>query len=186
MTHLLFNSICAVKLVYLSQSGSKLMFKCFPRLLLLLLFISKVDAGNDKQVSCNLNNLNNSSVSFNLKQYAGQVIYLDFWASWCAPCAKSFPFMNKLKKKFEKDGLKVIAVNLDEDLNEASNFLAKVPAKFTVVSDKEQKCAKALNVQAMPSTYVIDKQGVVRHIHLGFREGETNKLQMVVEQLLAE
>jgi len=154
--------------------------------MLLVLLASKVEAGSNKQVSCVLNDLNNSSISFNLRQYTGQVLYLDFWASWCGPCAKSFPFMNKMEHAFKKQGLKIIAVNLDENKDDAHDFLVKVPAKFTVVSDNEQQCAKALNVQAMPSTYIIDKQGVVRHIHLGFRDGETDKLQMVIEQLLAE
>jgi len=141
---------------------------------------------NERMPVCDVIALEDEKIQLKLQQFIGQVIYLDFWASWCVPCAKSFPYMNYLEKAFNKQGLKIIAINLDEDINDAHEFLVKVPAKFTLAFDSKQQCAKAFNVQAMPSTYIIDKQGVVRHIHLGFRDGETDKLQMVIEQLLAE
>jgi len=136
--------------------------------------------------SCVLSQLNKQSTEIDLKQYKGDVVYLDFWASWCGPCLKSFPYMNSLNSDFKNEGLQVIAVNLDEDINEAYRFLEKVPANFLIAQDRQQKCAKAFELQAMPTSYLIDRQGVVRHIHLGFRSGEVGELQEKIKQLLAE
>ncbi len=116
----------------------------------------------------------------------GQVIYIDFWASWCPPCVKSFPFMNRLVQEFAGRGLWVVGVNLDEKLNDAEQFLANNSTDFTVLLDMDKHCAADFGVIAMPSTYIIDKKGYVRHIHHGFREGETQALRDVVEALLAE
>jgi len=141
---------------------------------------------NDTLPDCQLKQLHNLSKSLDLKQDQGKVQYIDFWASWCGPCAKSFPYMNHLHNELKNKGLKIIAVNLDEDVNDANNFLTKLPADFVTVYDQNQQCAKSFDVQAMPSTYLVDKQGVVRYIHLGFKASEIEELQFMVNKLLAE
>ncbi len=123
---------------------------------------------------------------YNLQQFKGKVVYVDFWASWCGPCAKSFPFMSELSRDFKDKGLQVIGVNLDEASADAQNFLAKYPANFAIAVDTNEQCAKDFGVQAMPSTYLVDRNGTVRHVHLGFRAGEAKELRALVEQLLAE
>jgi len=140
----------------------------------------------DSIPACSFNRLEKEISSLDLKQFSGKVIYLDFWASWCGPCIKSFPYMNFLHRSFENQGLNVVAVNMDENIDDASEFLEKIPAEFSILRDAEQQCAKAFDVKAMPSSYLIDRKGVVRHVHLGFREGETEELQALIEQLLAE
>lgn len=124
--------------------------------------------------------------SYDLQQFKGKVVYVDFWASWCAPCVQSFSFMNTLNHDFKDKGLQILAINMDENASDAQNFLTKYPAKFTVLTDSNQQCAKAFDVKAMPSSYLIDRNGVIRHEHLGFRSGETEKLQTLIKQLLAE
>lgn len=116
----------------------------------------------------------------------GQVIYIDFWASWCPPCIKSFPFMNQLTEDFQARGLQVVGVNLDEKKSEADAFLEQFPTQFTVMFDPDKSCAEDFNVIAMPSTYIIDKRGFVRHIHRGFRPGETEAMRELIEALLEE
>ncbi|MCQ8103961.1 TlpA family protein disulfide reductase [Methylomonas sp. SURF-2] len=116
----------------------------------------------------------------------GQVIYVDFWASWCGPCAKSFPFMNRLHADLLDKGLQIVAVNVDENPAEAEAFLRSQPAAFKVALDTNSECAQLFDVQAMPSSYLIDRNGVVRYVHLGFRESEANTLQEQVNQLLNE
>lgn len=121
-----------------------------------------------------------------LQQYRGKVVYVDFWASWCGPCAQSFPFMNNLQRDLRGRGLQVVGVNLDEEPEDAQSFLARRPAQFTIAMDGDRTCARNFGVKAMPSSYLVDRNGVVRHVHLGFRAGEAEQLRNVVEQLLAE
>ncbi len=121
-----------------------------------------------------------------LRQFQGQVLYVDFWASWCAPCAKSFPFLNTLHAKYQAKGLKIIGVNVDETVADAKAFLVQFPPQFTVVADKNQQCAEAFAVKAMPSSYLIDRHGAVRHIHLGFKSDAIEQLDRVLVQLLTE
>lgn len=124
--------------------------------------------------------------SYNLRQFRGDVLYVDFWASWCGPCAQSFPFMNGLEHELRNRGLRVLGVNLDENPADAQDFLTNHPAHFTVAGDAEQQCAAAFGVKAMPSSYLVDRNGVIRYEHLGFRPGEAEQFRVLVEQLLAE
>mgnify|MGYP000229219936 CR=1 FL=1 len=135
---------------------------------------------------CSLSKFSNSQQLLELNQFAGKVLYLDFWASWCPPCAKSFPFLNELHQSYHRDGLQVIGINLDEEPGEAEKFLVEHPAEFTIASDPTKQCIKSLGVTAMPSSYLIDRNGIIRHIHLGFRAGETEELREKAKQLLAE
>ncbi len=121
-----------------------------------------------------------------IQQFRGKVMYVDFWASWCGPCAKSFPFLNELDAEFKARGLQIVGVNMDENAADAQAFLAKYPANFMVASGVDGQCAKDFGVQAMPSSYIIDRKGIVRQVHLGFRAGEAKELKALVERLLAE
>ena len=140
----------------------------------------------EKLSACALTKLSNSQQLIELNQFAGKVLYLDFWASWCPPCAKSFPFLNELHHQYHNKGLQIIGINLDEVPEDAEKFLNQHPAEFTLASDLSKQCAEDLGVAAMPSSYLIDRKGIIRHIHLGFRASETQDLREKVTQLLAE
>lgn len=111
-----------------------------------------------------------------------QPVYVDFWASWCAPCRKSFPWMGELQARHP--GLRVIAVNLDEQRDDADRFLAAVPARFTVVYDPSGKTAREWRVVGMPSSYLVDRNGIVRLVHKGFRSDDGERLGAEIERLL--
>ncbi|MGH8525661.1 MAG: TlpA family protein disulfide reductase [Gammaproteobacteria bacterium] len=123
---------------------------------------------------------------YDIREFRGQVLYVDFWASWCSPCARSFPFLNTLHHELRDRGLQVLGINLDEKPEDAKHFLENHPADFAVAFDAQGRCPHDFGVMAMPSSYLVDRQGNIRHVHLGFRPGESEKLRDLVEQLLAE
>ncbi len=139
----------------------------------------------DHSPNCNLTPFGDGG-SVDTREWHGKVVYLDFWASWCGPCAKSFPFMADLQRELKDRGLQVIGVNLDEQPDDARAFLAKYPVNFTIARDPGEQCARAFDVKAMPSSYLIGRDGVIRHIHMGYRTDEGKQLRQLVEQLLAE
>ncbi|WJG09266.1 TlpA disulfide reductase family protein [Aliiglaciecola sp. LCG003] len=121
-----------------------------------------------------------------LSDLKGQVIYLDFWASWCKPCRKSFPWMNRMTEKYGTEGLKVIAVNLDSDATLANQFLAKIPAQFQIVYNPDGSIAKQYQLPGMPSSYIIDKSGEIRVAHKGFHLDKTQQYESELVSLLKE
>lgn len=135
--------------------------------------------------TCSLTTLEGTPVH-NLQELKGKVVYMDFWASWCPPCVKSFPFLNELENQLKEQGLQVIGVNLDEKVADAQAFLASHPVDFSIVADPSKQCAKSFEVMAMPTSYLIDRKGNIRHIHRGFRSGETEELRALISQLLIE
>ncbi len=116
----------------------------------------------------------------------GKVVYLDFWASWCGPCAKSFPFLDRLHRELKEQGFEVIAINLDEERRDALSFLSKHPVDFTVTVDPKGKCPRRYRVKGMPSSFLIDRRGDIRKVHLGFKESDVPQIRAEVKALLAE
>lgn len=116
---------------------------------------------------------------------AGKVVLLDFWASWCGPCKSSFPALDALQKQYARQGLVIIAVNLDDEPAAMQKFLKENPVSFTVVRDPGHKLVEQADVQSMPSSFVIDRAGKVRFTHIGFR-GETTvaEYRTQIESLL--
>jgi thiol-disulfide isomerase/thioredoxin len=121
-----------------------------------------------------------------LESLHGKVVLVDFWASWCGPCLQSFPWMNELHAKHGGEGLVIVAVNLDQDRALADAFLKKVPAKFRVEYDAQGALAQQFNVQAMPTSVLIDRAGRVRIRHAGFKEKHRADREQQIAQLLKE
>ena len=115
----------------------------------------------------------------------GKVVYLDFWASWCGPCRKSFPWMNAMQARYGSQDFVVVAVNVDKDAALAQRFLAEYPAKFTVAYDPDGSIAAMYQVKGMPSSYLIDREGKLRASHIGFREKDKPVLESRIESLVA-
>jgi peroxiredoxin len=121
-----------------------------------------------------------------LERLRGQVVYVDFWASWCVPCRQSMPALDALYRRHHGAGFTVIGVNKDVALADARRFLDRVPVSFPLVSDGKDALARAFDVRAMPSGYLVDRAGIVRFVHRGFTEASAAELESRVTALLRE
>ena len=119
-----------------------------------------------------------------LSDFKGKVVYLDFWASWCGPCKKSFPWMNEMQSKYGSKGLQIIAVNVDQKREDADKFLAATPAQFTVAFHASGSTPKSYEVKGMPSSMLIDAAGNVTYIHAGFKEEQAADVESRIKQSL--
>jgi len=114
----------------------------------------------------------------------GKVVVVDFWASWCGPCRESFPFWNRLQSRYGSQGLVVVGVSVDRDMSNVRTFLRRNPAQFRVVHDPGHAIADRYRPATMPSTFIVDKRGVVRFVHRGFRSSDTRDLESQIQGLL--
>jgi len=119
-----------------------------------------------------------------LSKLKGQVVYLDFWASWCVPCRKSFPWMDEMQRKYKKDGFIIVAVNLDKERAPIDKFLKKNPVNFTIAYDPGGQLAKSYKLAGMPTSYLIDRLGHIQEHHVGFRKKDQAKLEAKIKNLL--
>ena len=120
-----------------------------------------------------------------LQQLKGDVVYLDFWASWCPPCRQSFPWLNAMQRRYGSDGFAVVAVNLDKSRDLARRFLHELPPAFTVAYDPAGKVADAYQVVGMPSSFIIDRSGHIRESHVGFLQEDAPQLEDRLRSILA-
>lgn len=126
------------------------------------------------------------SEKLNLGAYQGKVLLIDFWATWCPPCKKSMPFFNGLRNQHLKDGFEVVAINVDENTEDALRYLEAHPVDYVTAFDASGECPRVFDVKAMPSSYLVDRQGKVRLVHLGYRDEDQDFLRKQVDTLLGE
>jgi thiol-disulfide isomerase/thioredoxin len=119
--------------------------------------------------------------------FKGKVVVVDFWASWCGPCQRTFPLMEELHHRYDKRGLVILAVNEDKSRTAMEEFLKEHPVTFAVVRDAKRKLAAEINVPALPTSYLIDGAGKVRSIQPGARTAKNSKAFIKeIESLLEE
>jgi cytochrome c biogenesis protein CcmG/thiol:disulfide interchange protein DsbE len=120
-----------------------------------------------------------------LADLRGRVVYVDFWASWCAPCRRSFPWMNEMQQRYGDRGFTVIAVNVDRRRADAEQFLQSNSAHFAVVYDDRGATPQAYSVKGMPSSYLIDARGTVVDVELGFHDDRKGAIEDQIRSLLS-
>lgn len=123
--------------------------------------------------------------ALDLDQYRGSVVVVDFWASWCVPCRRSFPWLNAMQARYGEQGLVIVGVNVDSDPAEADAFLADYPAAFRIVKDPGGALAREFDVIAMPSTYVVGRDGTIVKRHLGFKVRKQDEYEAALRDALA-
>lgn len=115
----------------------------------------------------------------------GKVVFVDFWASWCPPCLKSLPEFENLQTSFSgRDDVVVLAINLDENPQDAKDFINKINVTYKILADQSGEIPSSFGVNAMPTSYVIDKSGVIRYVHSGYKSGDVSKIKAEIEKLL--
>lgn len=123
-----------------------------------------------------------------LSDYKGKVILLDIWASWCVPCKQEMPFLLEIDSLYRDQGLAVVTVNIDKDSKNVQKFIAGLESQplFPVILDKFAKIPALYHIRAMPSTLLIDQNGVIRYLHVGFKDEMRNKYLEEIKILLKE
>ena len=121
-----------------------------------------------------------------LAEQRGQVVMVNFWATWCTPCLQEMPHLSRLYERYRASGFVLLGVNIDDDPRAAADLAAKLGVKFPVLLDTDRRVSRAYDMSAMPATLLIDRDGRVRHIHRGYRDGVEQTYEEQVRSLLKE
>ncbi len=127
-----------------------------------------------------------AGANLRLKEQRGQVVMLNFWASWCGPCRQEMPQLDRLYEKYHAAGFQLLGVNVDEDVRNATGVSSKLGLHFPVLLDTEKKVSRLYDLNTMPSTVLIDRDGRVRYIHRGYRDGYVQTYEEQIRELLRE
>ena len=121
-----------------------------------------------------------------LSEYVGNVVFLNFWASWCAPCREEMPLLDALHQKYKDLGFVVLGVNVEEQTDLARSYISRRPVKFPILLDPQNQVSKAYNVIAMPTSVLIDRSGNMRYLHQGYKAGDEAQYSKMVKKLIRE
>ena len=121
-----------------------------------------------------------------LQEQLGNVVLINFWASWCGPCREELPYLEALQQEYADLGFTILAVNVDEDSSKADILLNDIAVSFPVLFDVNDDVSKLYDVQAMPTTVIVDRDGNQRLLHKGYKSGDEIKYKQAVKALLRE
>lgn len=128
----------------------------------------------------------NKQKNIRLSDLKGQVVMLNFWASWCKPCRQEMPLLDDIYKKHKDSGFTLLGVNVEEDSKMADKTLKKIPVSFPILYDKTNTVTEQYKVSAMPSSVLIDCDGNVKYVHKGYKKGEEKIYEKMVVDLLKQ
>lgn len=128
----------------------------------------------------------NQGKNIRLEELRGEVVMLNFWASWCGPCRQEMPLMNDIYQEYKDLGFTILAVNVDEDSADADRFLTAVPVDFPILYDNQSQVSELYGVDAMPTTVLIDRDGNKRFHHRGYKPGYEDEYEKQVKKLVRE
>ena len=119
-----------------------------------------------------------------LSDFRGKVVYVDFWAAWCRPCREALPFFDEVQQEIGSDQFQVIGINIDEDPDDGLLFLRDIPVSYPVVSDAQTKTVTAYKVKAMPTGFLLNRDGQIVLTHRGFRNRDKAQLRQAISDLV--
>jgi len=121
-----------------------------------------------------------------LSEYYGEVVLVNFWATWCGPCKEELPVLEAIQKKYQRAGFTVLAVNVDTADIDVPDYLTEFDLSFPVLLDQKHEVVKQYDIKAMPGTVFVSRDGEIRHTHLGYKDGDKEKYSKIIEALLKE
>ena len=121
-----------------------------------------------------------------LSEYRGDVVMINFWATWCGPCRQEMPLLDELYTRYERVGFNLLGVNIDDDSRRAMQMIEELGVNFPVLFDARKEVSKLYEVEAMPVTVLVDREGNVRHVHHGYKPGYEDKYLDQIRSLLRE
>ena len=121
-----------------------------------------------------------------LRELQGEVVMINFWATWCGPCRQEMPKLEQLHRQYQKAGFTLLGVNLDDNPGNAIGMARKLGVSFAILFDKDKQVSKLYKVDAMPMTVLIDRDGKLRYLHRGYKAGYETTYQTQVRELLRE
>lgn len=127
-----------------------------------------------------------SGKNLKLSEHRGEVVMINFWATWCGPCRQELPLLNRLHEQYRKTGFTLLGVNIDDRQDAAQDMAKKLGITFPVLFDTDKRVSRLYDVNAMPSTVLIDRDGKVRYIHLGYRAGYETSYETQIRELLKQ
>lgn len=129
-----------------------------------------------------------SSTGDNLRlaEQRGKVVMLNFWASWCGPCRKEMPLLDEMYKRYNEAGFELFGVNVEANTDDAKKLLKELGTSFPILWDGDSKVSKLYQVNAMPTTIMIDKDGNIRYVNRGYKAGDEEKYREQIRELIRE
>jgi len=155
-------------------------------ILLSLLVTTAVTAGQGLGAAPDFSLPDASGETVALADFKGQVVLINFWASWCGPCREEMPLLDELSSRYAPLGFTLLGVNVEEDSSAANGFLSGTPVSFPVLYDRENTVSNLYDVIAMPSTVIVDRSGQIRYIHHGYEAGNEHDYQDQIRALIRE
>ena len=151
-----------------------------------LFMTTGVNAGADGGPAPDFALKSHSGENLRLSEFRGEVVMINFWASWCGPCRQEMPLLDELYTQYQPLGFTILGVNVEEDPSKAKQLLKESPVNFPILFDNKSEVSKLYKVVAMPSTVLVDRDGNVRYLHQGYKPGYEESYQHQVRALIRE